>query len=68
MPEKLSRDHLMAAVWDLQFEHISHEERMARLGLPETEYRRIRGEALVTFEPTPDQIRRLMIPDAVACH
>lgn len=62
MPDVITTNYeaLMAACWELQFEQLSHEERRERLGIPDLEYRRLRGEAMVTFEPTAEHIHRVL--------
>jgi hypothetical protein len=61
MGRQFTRHELMFEIWDLQFDGLSQKEIRERMGMSEDVYRDVRSEAVVSFDPTPEQLRRLQI-------
>jgi DNA-binding transcriptional regulator LsrR (DeoR family) len=54
-----SRDDLVRAIWDLHFEGLSQGQIRERCGVSQRVYTQARAEAVVSFEPTREQMIRL---------
>ena len=55
-----TREALLRAIWEFQFSGLSQTEICERVGLTPSTYAKARGEALVTFEPTPEIVTSLV--------